>query len=176
MHRNTFLLVLGLSIFAALVVGVNVGKKMAGSPTGTSQGSPTPTTTPTLSAQAPKNLVYISSICGYSLTHPESLTLVEDATGSAMLLNANDKTTILMTCQKDIPRPPIPTSFIETRILNNPSKTASISAKLYHDHSEKDGTPLDALIYHNTTIGKDVFIAGFGEDFNTVLSTLTLIP
>lgn len=177
MHRNTFLLVLFLGIFAALVVGVNIGRGLTPSKTQQTQVSPTVNPSPSVSPpSAAATRRYTNAVCEFSLDYPNGIDLLEGATGSAMLLDRRTNTSIVMTCEKTIPRPPLPTAFIESRIINNDSKTASIAAKLYHDRSPKDGTQQDALIYRNTKINKDVFIAGFGVEFNKIISTLTLVP
>lgn len=169
MHRNTYLVVGILAVLAALVVGVNVGKKLgpsttAPTPSPATQATPTPlvaTTTP-----------YVDTACGFSISYPNQFSLMENATGSAILRNTNDQSqVILMTCQKDIPRPALPAGQIEP--FSVPTATgATISGKLYHDQSSKDGTPIDALIFTHPTKKTDVFIAGYGTAFNALLKTV----
>ncbi len=175
MQRNTYLFVTILAIFAALVVGVNVGRKVASlqtPPQPASTTAPTPIASPT-----PKLLIYTNQLCGFSLQYPDTLTKLEDASGSAIFVQGNSKTqAIAIACQKNMPRPPISESNIETVSLTNDLGTASISAKLYHDSSSKDGTPMDALIFRNHKNGLDIFIAGFGETFSSILKTIKLLP
>lgn len=158
MHRNTFLLVVFLAIFAALVIGVNIGKR------GASTAEPTPIPT-----QAPVTQHY--SGCGITLEFPTTLTLMDSASGSAVLIDkTNTDQSIVIACQKDIPRPAVSTDAIET--LN----IGSTSAKLYHDASPKDGSKIDELIFTHPKTDLDVFIAGFGETFNAIIKTVTLLP
>lgn len=160
MHRNTYLLVVFLAVFAALVVGVNIGKRIA-APIQT-----TPTTT-----QSPTPTVLQYSGCGIMLQYPTTLTLMDSASGSALLVDkTNTDQSVVVTCQKDIPRPALTTDNIETFVI------ASVSAKLYHDASAKDGTPIDELIFSHPKTGLDVFVAGYGETFNSVIASIILIP
>lgn len=169
MHRNTYLVITFLAVFAALVVGVNLGKRLSIAP------SPTPSPTPAASP-TPTTEVYTNEACGFSFTYPTTLSRA-DATNSALLIHRTDQTqSIAVACQEEIPRPPIPADKIERRTIYNEAKTASISARLYHDASAKDGTPLDELIFRNPRTGMDIFIAGFGDTFNQIIETLKLLP
>lgn len=170
MHRNTYLLVSFLAICAALLVGFNFGKRFQPS-IGT--GSPTPALTPT---PTPGVTTYTDAYCGFSLQYPAGYTVLENASGSAILNNATDKTqSITLTCQTEIPRPPLPANKIETIAL--PTTTgATVSAKLYHDSSAKDGTPIDAVIFRHPTNTMDGFVAGYGEAFNAAIKTIQIIP
>lgn len=170
MHRNTYLLVIVLAICAALLIGVNIGKRLQKQPS-----APPPVQTPTPTPGTPIQ-TYMDTFCGFSLSYPASFTILENASGSAILNNAADKTqSITLTCQKAIPRPPLSADKIETLtipIVNG----ASVSAKLYHDSSAKDGTPIDAVIFRHPTNGMDGFIAGYGNAFNAAIKTLQILP
>lgn len=174
MHRNTFLLVVFLAIFAALVVGVNIGRRLAAP----SPAQPTPTPSASLPATPSTSLnTYRNPVCGITLTYPSTLNLMDSASGSALFIdktNANES--VVITCQKEIPRPPLVAPKIETVILTSDNSNASVSAKLYHDASAKDGTSIDELIFRHPTTGLDVFIAGFGETFNAIIKTVKLTP
>lgn len=174
MHRNTYLLITLLAVVAALVVGVNLGSRVATLnqprqvPTTAASPKPNP-------AQTTKQ--YTNAICGVSFLYPDGLTALEDASGSAIFINATDnKQAVAVTCQKDIPRPPLPPEKIESRILTNALGTATVAASLYHDASAKDGTPVDSLIFRHPTIGLDVYIAGFGSAYNELIATIKLLP
>jgi hypothetical protein len=173
MHRNTYLVVSILAVLAALVVGVNVGKKI--SPVQPTIENPTPTVSvaaiPTVSRET-----FTDTSCGFSLTYGSEFTLMNSSSGSAILNFANDKTkSIIMACQNNIPRPPLPADKIESLTLYT-TTGASVSAKLYHDQSQKDGTSIDALIFTHPTSKLDVFIAGYGSAYNEVLKTIQIIP
>ena len=167
MPRNTFLVVIILAVVAALVVGVNVGKRLATAPASPSVPA-TPTLSPTPTPIPP--VTYISKACGVSFDYPPDY-IKQEASGSAgvIFLDPKDsKTMIVLTCQKDIPRVPLPPEKIETMQI------ASISAKLYHDTSAKDGTPIDKLIFYNSKVKMDVFLAGLGTAFDAAVASLKL--
>ncbi len=166
MPKNTFVVVVVLAILAALVVGVNIGKRVTdtnNADTFTTTLSPTPTTQVNLYTYANRN-------CGISITYPEYFSLLENPLEGALLSNTrNSKDAIIVTCQKDIPRIPLPAEKIEQ------VKIGTVSAQLYHDASQNDGTPIDKLIFTNPGTNKDVYIAGYGSDFNTVLQSLQIL-
>lgn len=165
MARNTLLLVIFLAIIAALVVGVQIGRSInpSFSPSPTPQVSLTPTV-------VPQTVVpYRNTYCGFSFSYPSSLTLTPGASGSAVLTGAGE--TILMACQTDIPRPPLVLDRIEEASI-----AGVIDAKIYHDTSAQDGTPIDALILNNPNNGLDIFISGLGPTFNQIISTIQLLP
>jgi hypothetical protein len=172
MHR-TYLLITFLAAFAALLVGVHLGKRLSPSSLQTATTTPTPTASPESTTSATQ--LYTNTMCGFTLQVPTTLSFMEGASGSAFLINANNQNeSIAIACQSDIPRPPLTLDKIETVILYNEAKTASAAAKLYHDASAKDGTPLDQFIFYHPTKDMDVFIAGFGKTFDTVIATLKL--
>ncbi len=168
MHKNTYLLVSILAVVAALVVGVNVGKKLSLAPIPT----PAPTAIPTPEQTTE---LFTSTLCGFSLEYPSTFTLMESASGSAIMNHPSDKNqSIVATCQKDISGIPLPPEKIELLVI--PSATgATISAKLYHDASAKDGTAMDALLFTHPTNGLDIFIAGFGPAFDAAIKSLHIL-
>lgn len=164
MHRNTYLLLAVLAVFAALVVGVNVGKTLK-NPTHTSPAIPTPT-------PARITQTYISTYCGFSLEYPSVYTVMDNASGSAIFTNPGDKNqSIAIVCQKDIPKPALPLDKMEAFAIG----TSSLSATLYHDSAPRDGTPIDALIFRNPQ-GLDVFIAGYGQGYTSAIHSIQLLP
>jgi hypothetical protein len=166
MPKNTFLLIALLAIFAALVVGVNIGKRFNAVPETTQQVpsiTPSPTVTPTPKAET------LFEGCGITLTYPPTFTKLDIETGGAMLVDSKDtKQSIAIACQKDIPRPALPADKIQT------AKIGSMSASLYHDTSAKDGTSVDKFIFRHPKTGLDVYVSGFGDNYISILSTLTL--
>src|SRR3989344_5575520 len=177
MHRNTYLLIASLAVVAALLIGINLGRKFA--PTeNTSSTIPTPLTSPSPLAQPTIALVlYTNTFCGFSLEYPNTLTKFDNASGSAILTNTqNTGESIAIACQEEIPRPPLTAENIESMTLWNTTKTASVAARLYHDASQKDGAQLDALIFRHPKTGLDVFLAGFGPTFQQILQTVQLLP
>lgn len=169
MHRNTFLLVAFLAIIAALLIGINVGKKL----------SPSQNTSPVTSSPTPSAstlVTYNNSVCGVTFQYPNSFTKTEDASGSAVFTDTSGQQAVAVTCQNDIPKPSLDPSKIETLRIINESATASVSAKLYHDTSAKDGNPVDIIIWRAPETALDVYIAGYGNAFNQIVQTLHLVP
>ena len=82
MHRNTYILVSILAVLAALVVGVNVGKKL--SPTSVSTNTPKPTIS-THTPVVPSLQSFVDTACGFSLQYGSEFTLMDSGTGSAVL-------------------------------------------------------------------------------------------
>lgn len=167
MHRNTFYFIVILGIFAAIVVGVNIGRSTLSTPNQSQTTEPTQTlTTPT-----PELVLYQSKQCGISFSYPDKFNKIDIETGGATLVNKeNTNESIILVCQKDIPRVALADDKIEQKTIG------TVSAFLYHDTSQKDGSPLDKLIFLHPTLKKDVYLAGFGETFNEILSSLALYP
>lgn len=165
MHRNTYLLILLLTILACLVVGVNLGKKIAKTPD-TLEPTPIISTIPTV-IPTPKITLYTNSYCGVTISYPDTYTLSESSNAGVSFTtqSGND---VALTCQKDIPRPALPTEKVQTLSV------ASISAKLYHDASPKDGTPIDIIIFRHPTNGMDIYLAGLGKDLTDFASTISI--
>lgn len=169
MHRNTVLLIIVLGVLAAVVVGVNIGNKLH--PTkqtgSTASGAPSPTPPPTL---------YDDTACGFSVMYGPDFTLQENASGGAVLNKGNDQSqSIVMACQKDIPRPALPLN--QTEKLYFPDENgASVAAMLYHDTGAKNGTPVDAVIFTHPTRKTDIFISGTGPLFEAVVKTVRILP
>lgn len=174
MHRNTYLLVTFLAILAALVVGVNIGKKLAGPSSVTKPSTPLNTPAPTITAQV-STQIYTNAFCNTTLQYPQTFTKLTDASGSAVLVDSADtKQSILITCQKNIPPPPLPSNQIETINILSTSSNSGVSAMLYHDKSAKDGTLVDELIIPIPKTSLDFYIAGYGDTFNQVIRSITL--
>jgi hypothetical protein len=112
---------------------------------------------------------YDSFSCGINFDYPKNLTKLEVATGGVMLVDGkNPQKSVAVACQADIPRPALTPENIEN------VKIGSISAKLYHDAADKDGAPVDKLIFTNPKTKKDIFISGYGDSFSMVVSTLII--
>lgn len=170
MHRNTLILVSILAVCAAVLIGVNIGRYMK-NPTSPAPQTPTPASSPGITTQT-----YKDTYCGFSLSYPSTFKVLENASGSAIFNNAVDKTqSITVTCQTGIPRPALPADKIETLMIPT-SNGASVSAKLYHDSSARDGSPIDIVIFTHPTNGMDSYIAGYGAPFNAAIKTLQVFP
>lgn len=172
MHRNTYLLVSALAVIAALVVGVNIGRRFEKPQRAQTNGSPTPVMSPSLSVATTSAMKsYRNAFCKVSFDYPDDLTVFENASGSAAFTGAAADEGILLTCQKEIPRPAIaPENTEDVRI-------GSLSARLYHTQEVSDGgAALDTLIFRHPGTRLDVFLAGTGEAFRKLISTVRLLP
>lgn len=170
MHRNTYLLVSLLAVIAALLIGVNLGRKFTPVAPSVSIPSPTPID---LTAGQPAQTglkTYRNTFCKVAFDYPMALTVLENASGSAAFTGTNPDDGILLTCQKDIPKPSVSEGSSEEM------RVGTIAAKLYHTQSASDGASIDSLIFRHPGIKLDVFLAGTGEAFRTLISSITLIP
>ncbi len=173
MHRNTYLVITLLAVFAALVLGVNVGRKFGKT---MSEPAPTPQAAQPMTAVDQTGSLYTNSYCGFSLTIPNGFQKLENASGSAILSNPEDpNNAIVIMCKQDIPRSSLPLGQIESVDIASAAGTPGVKASLYHETSAKDGTPIDALLFTHPTNGMDVFIAGYGQTYNNAVQTIRLI-
>lgn len=156
MHKNTYLLVSILAVVAALVIGVNIGRQ--GATQQTVQLPSTPIPTP---MAASTTTSYSNSFCKVAFDYPASYTFLENASGSAAFTNPNGDDGIILTCQKDIPRP------AETKETAQDVRIGSVAAKLYNNQS---------LIFRHPGTKLDVFLAGSGEVFRKLISSVTFLP
>lgn len=171
MHRNTLLLISILAVVAALLVGIRIGLTMR-PPAPVAVSKVSPTASPT---SAPTYTTYTDAACDVSLQYPTNLQILESTTSGTILADAkNPNGSIIILCQQDIPRVPLPPEKIESLVLTA-TNSASVSAKLYHDASAKDGTPIDKLIFTHPRSGLDVFIAGYGDVYQRIIASLTLL-
>jgi hypothetical protein len=80
-----------------------------------------------------------------------------------------------MACQKDIPRPPLSAGKIESiKIASSSAYPQGISAKRYHDSSQKNGSSIDTLIFTHPATTLDVFVATIGFPLDEILSSFTI--
>lgn len=169
MPKNTLLFVSFLAVIAALLVGIQIGRSMT-----PQQVAVAPSPTPVITAIPTLHSVNGSS-CGVRFQYPSNLTAMEGS-GSGMILANKTKPeeSIVIVCQDEIPRVALPDEKIDVKKILSVSGSASVSAKLYHDASQKDGTPMDKLIFTHPKTNQDVFIGGYGVLYTQLLDTLTL--
>ena len=168
MHKNTLLLTAFLAVIAALLVGFNLGRTIPQS--STKVNAPTPIGSPT------PTFAYLSgAACGVTFQYPNTLTPLESSTSGTVFADiTHPETSVVVICQKDIPQVPLAPDKIESMTIRAATGSASISARLYHDVSAKDGSPVDKLIFTHPKTGLDVFIGGFGPVFTQFITTLKL--
>lgn len=165
MHRNTYLLLIFLAVAAAVVAGVNLTRP-AELPTNNKQQTTTPVPPP---AGGPTPSVYTLVGCGISFPTPSGYTSLEGPGNSVVFTKTTGGDSIIVTCQKDIPRPALPADKIEKLAFTFPEKPgATFSATLYHDAQDK-------LIFKHPTNGLDVFMSGNGESFQILIRQLSIL-
>lgn len=171
MYRNTYILVSVLAVIAALLIGVNIGRQFWEPQTVQPQATPTSTIFPSPSVATTSAMkTYRNEFCNVSFDYPVRLTVLENASGSAAFTGASAEEGVLLTCQKSIPRPALDEDRIED------VRIGSVAAKLYHTQSASDGSAIDSLIFRHPATRLDVFLAGTGELFRTLITTLRLLP
>ena len=160
MHRNTGVIFAILSVVAALLIGVNVGRKLNGKPP-----SPQPTITPSITP-SPGVKTYTHPRCQVSLEYPPEYSVTEASDSAVLARNNNDR--IILLCGVDFPKPPLSPERIEEATV------AGLQATIYHDASAKDGTSLDVVVFSHPKNGLEVALFGFGEVFKKVIQSLKL--
>ncbi|MDP1723038.1 MAG: hypothetical protein Q8L37_07670 [Candidatus Gottesmanbacteria bacterium] len=170
MYRNTYLLVSLLAVIAALLIGVNLGRKLTPATPSSSISFPTPTVLTTGQSIPSDVKPYRNSFCNVAFDYPASLRVLENASGSAAFTGNNPDDGILMTCQKNIPKPMVSESSIED------IRVGTTAAKLYHTQLATDSASVDSLIFRHPGTKLDVFLAGRGEAFRKLISSITLLP
>lgn len=171
MHKNTLLLVSLLAVISALLIGINIGRTISQPASDSSASVTAPVTTPT------PTLTYLSgSACGISFQYPNTLTPMESSTSGMILADtAKPDASVVIICQSDIPGVSLTPEDIEQLTIMNASGSASVSARLYHDTSAKDNTPIDKVIFTHPKTKLDVFLGGFGPVFNRIVASVKIL-
>ncbi|MBI5621195.1 hypothetical protein HY949_05410 [Candidatus Gottesmanbacteria bacterium] len=170
MHRNTLLLVSALAVIAALLLGINIGRRFQSTNGNTTALTPSVPPVPSGSPAAAHVKSYVNAFCKIAFEYPVSLTVFENASGSAAFTGKNADEGILLTCQKDIPRPSF--SLDDTEAL----RIGSVAATLFHTKTASEGATIDSLIFRHPATRLDVFLAGSGEAFRKLISTISIVP
>lgn len=163
MAKSTALVVAVLAVLVVTIIGVNLipGKRGAAQNPPPAKTAPTPVT---------NLLTHTDAVCGIEIGYPDNLNILEGPTGSVIFTGkSNTANVIIATCQTNIPRPAITSDKIEEL------KSGSVSASLYHDASAKDGRPIDKLIFTNPRNNLDIFISGYGPEFQEIIGNIKLI-
>lgn len=169
MPKNTLLLTAILAVVASFLIGVSIGRSLGKTPAQNLVEAPTPTQTPT-----PTQKTYTNTLCGISLSYPSTVQVEESTTSGTLFYDTkHPEQTSIVACQKNIPRIPLTKENMETVLVRSESG-ATLSATLYHDTSAKDGTPIEKLIFTNPKTGLDIYLAGSGELFTALRTSLRL--
>lgn len=182
MAKGTVIFLIILALVATLLFGINIGKKLGVYQntivvTPTSIPTTAPTATPTLTATPSAGMrkttgttTFSDKSCGFAFSYPGSYINQKSVNGQATILSdPNDqKASIVATCDKSIPRPPVSSDKIESITLDGRAAT------LYHDQAS-DGSPRDEVIVRHPTNGMEILLAGYGEFFQQVLASFKFI-
>src|SRR3989338_3813750 len=190
MPKNTLYLIIFLCVVASLLFGINIGKNLGfkqylsqNMPTPTPiirQPSPTQTLTPIptqtvisgdkISVGANQS-VYTDRACGFTLTFASTYLNQQPVNGTSTIITDPDDPSsgIVATCQQEIPKPPLLPERIEDIVID------SVSSKLYHDVSSKDGTPRDEVIVRHPAKNWDIIVAGYGATFDEAMANFKFL-
>lgn len=111
-------------------------------------------------------LTYTNTTYGYALKYPADWQLKESQDGTSF---TKEEASIVVIIQPDIPRVPLPDDKIEQVMLDG------VPATLYHDHSLKDGAAVDKVITDWPESDNDIYLAGYGEVFDTMVLTFKIV-
>ena len=170
MHKNTKIVVIVLTVFAALVTGVNIKRQISPPPAETVPVPvPTliikPTTEPT-----PEMLAYSDRKCGISFSYPKTHAIIEDENGDTQFLIIDRPVeTVILHCQKNITPPAVSAENIRDYNIS------SISAKIYTDVKPVQGKPAEKLIFRNPLNNIDIQISGAGEAFRLIIASISVL-
>ena len=188
MAKGTIKLFFSISIFATILFGINLGKKLVSNqlpttnyqlPTSILSPSPTPTIYifPTISSSPSRTIkkstgitTYTDGTCGFSFSYPGSFIKQKSTNQQATIITDPDdpQAAIAATCAASIPRPPVTSDKIEAITMDK------VAATLYHDQNS-DGTPRDEVIVKHPTSGMEIILAGYGSTFQQVLTTFKFV-
>lgn len=167
MHRNTYLLVSVLAAIAALIMGVHIGRSSMRSEERAHVPSPTPLAAAVSAAPKP----YRNDFCRVTFEYPEGMSILENASGSAVFTGPGANDRMILICQRDIPKP---ASLGED---SESIRIGSVAATLYRSApSAQEGAALDTLIVRHPGTRLDVFLAGTSAVIRSILPTFRLIP
>lgn len=173
MVKTTAILIIILAIIAALITGIQIGRKVGsggllapGPSTYLTEQLPTPAVIASSSAQLQS---FIHKECGVEFQYENSYQVTESS-NSAVLINGATGDRISLACAAEIPLPPLPPEKMEQATV------AGQPATLYHDASAQTGTPIDVVIFDHPVNKLKIALLGFGEMFNRLLSTLQISP
>jgi hypothetical protein len=168
MARTTALVIIILAVVAALVTGIQIGRRVDGG--GLLAESPIPTTQP-LAFTSPSPINQTQSLnhqdCGVQFEYPSSYKMTESS-NSAILINSATTDRITLACSTEIPIPPLPPEKIEEATV------AGQIATIYHDASAQNGSPVDVVILSHPVNGLTVAMLGFGEIFEQIVASVRL--
>ncbi len=169
MHVNTKRFVILLTIIAALLIGVNIGRAVApqSQPESTALTQPSPTKiqipTPT-----PRITTYTNTVCGFKIAYTEGWTIGDSTEQGTLFSNEKANSAALVACKFNTPRPPLAKEKTTTVTV------ASVSGILF-DSGATDGSPTQLFVIKHPTKNEDIYVAGDGKEFNAFLQGISFI-
>lgn len=184
MPKSTLAFLIFLSLLAALLLGINIGKKMGNTQNIALNPAPTLPVLPTLFASPSPIVIQTSPIvlqtglsvysdktCGFSIAYKGNYLEQNSKNSRSTVITdpENPGQDLVSACLEEIPKPPLVPEKIEDIIVDG------VLAKLYHDASSKDGSPRDELIVKHPANNLEIIIAGFGPPLNLALASFKFI-
>lgn len=178
MPKRAIALLIFLTVIATLLIGINIGKKLSlsqGQPLQTaSSPSPfiSPTLIPTVTASLQEGIsLYRDVNCGYEFQYLGSYKQFSNEGFTSIQISDPEGSLpdLVATCQAEIPKPPLAAERIEAIVLDG------VRTFLYHDTSQKDGSPRDEIIVKHPLKNLEIIIAGYGEYFNEATSSFKFL-
>ena len=170
MAKTTSILIIVLAILAALITGIQIGRKVGKTNPIAQLPSPAQISILSTPISSPLSLLnYSSSDCGVTFSYSPTYQL-QEASDSAILTNSQTGDEITLICGTEFPTPPLPPEKIEEATI------AGQLATIYHDASAKDGSPLDVVVLTHPQRLLQIALFGFGQSFQQLLNTLTILP
>ena len=183
MHNKTLSALSFLAVVAALLIGINIGKKISANqklpvplpdlkitniPTNSSIPNPSKNPQASIGAQKKSKSTYTDNTCGFSISYSGTYLEQKSENYKSTLITEKDDpdNPIVTTCQEEIPKPPLIPEKIEDIKLDG------VPGKLYHDASAKDGKPRDEVIVKHPTRNHEIFIAGFGPASDEAIASI----
>jgi hypothetical protein len=178
MPRNTLVVVIVLAIFAALVVGVNIGKGNSSSQVSLIP-SPTPNELIPSPTVTPKLFLYTNTYCGLSFQYPETLKRMDAgiASSSAVFNDNSSDSSIIVLCGASVPLESIDSlEAIPITIPLQGSDTASVSGKMYIESSSaSSSSQLTHIVIPKLPNKMELIISIKGSIIEQILSSLQIL-
>lgn len=171
MPKNTLLVVIALAILAALVFGVNIGRKIntLENPQVIGEVSPKPNNDSPSPKPNLQKTNYVSRSCGVKFNISSDMTPIQASDGNTIFINKSDpnQSTVLI-CQKTIPTPP-------GQRLDETVPIGSVSANLYEESSASGKTVSGYhMLFRHPGKQIDVLISGMGESFREIIDSVSI--
>ncbi|MCX8009060.1 MAG: hypothetical protein N3A54_05175, partial [Patescibacteria group bacterium] len=162
MHRNTFVFVIFLAVFAAIVAGVNIAKIY--SPQKKTEILVTPSPSPI------QNNLVSSQVCDFIFSYPKTFTKIDIETGGVTLMNRQkEEDIILILCQEKALK--IPEDMKEEETI----EIGTVSAQIYSQQNTTQKQSKQRLTFIHPRTKKYIYISGSGQFFDEFIKTIKIV-